>query len=154
MLPLRASEIMTRDVVSIRKGASVEQAVKLMAQKGVSGLPVVDVDNRVVGIITETDVLLKGQTEVPIPRMALYGWYVAPDDAIAEAYRKARGVLVEDAMTEKVITFDEESEVSDIARAMVEHKINRVPITTGGKLVGVVSRADIVRAMAQAIGAG
>jgi CBS domain-containing protein len=139
-------------VVSIKKGASVEQAVKLMAEKHVSGLPVVDVDNRVIGIITENDVLLKDQAPVPHPRMALYGWYVVPDELIAEAYRKARGVLVEDAMTKKVTAFDEESAVSDIARVMVEKGINRVPITKNGKLAGIVSRADIVRAMAESLG--
>lgn len=149
MLSLKAKDIMTRDVISIRKGASIEQAVKLMAENHVSGLPVVDVDNRVVGIITENDVLLKDQIEVPHPRMALYGWYVVPDELVAEAYRKARGVRVEDAMSEKLVAFDEESAVSDIARVMVERKINRVPITRGGKLVGIVSRADIVRAMAE-----
>lgn len=149
MLALKAKDIMTRDVVSIKKGSSVEQAIKLLAQHRVSGLPVVDVDGRVVGIVTENDLLLKDQIQVPYPRMALYGWYVVPDDLVADAYRKARGVLVEDAMTKKVLTFDEESDVADIVRAMIEHKINRVPITKAGKLVGIVSRADIIRAMAE-----
>jgi len=152
MLSLKAKDVMTRDVVSIKKGASVEQAVKLMAQKHVSGLPVVDVDNRVIGIITENDVLLRDQAPVPYPRMALYGWYVVPDELVAEAYRKASGALVEDAMTKKVMTFDEESTVSDIARGMVENGVNRVPITRDGRLAGIVSRADIVRAMAESLG--
>ena len=152
MLSLKARDIMTRDVFSIKKGASVEQAVKLMAEKHVSGLPVVDVDNRVVGIITENDVLLKDQVRVPHPRMAIYGGYAVPDELVAEAYRKARGALVEDAMTKKVLAFDEESTVSDIARVMVENGVNRVPIAKEGKLVGIVSRADIVRAMAESLG--
>lgn len=148
-MALKAKDIMTREVISVHADASVEDAIKLMAENHVSGLPVVDGGNRVVGIITENDVLLKDEIPLHAPRMALFGWYVVPDELIAKAYREARGARVDDAMTRKVVTFDEEADISDIARLMVARKINRVPITRDDKLVGVVSRADIVRAMAE-----
>jgi CBS domain-containing protein len=148
-LSLKAKDIMTRDVVTVSPEARIEEAIHLMAEKHVSGLPVVDGEGRVVGIITENDVLLKDEIPIQAPRIALFGWYVVPDELSARAYREARGVLVQDAMTRKVVSFDEEAEVADIARAMVDRKINRVPIMRDGRLVGVVSRADIVRAMAE-----
>lgn len=147
-MSLKAKDIMTRDVVTVGPEARVEEAIHLMAEKHVSGLPVVDADRRVLGVITENDVLLKDEIPLQAPRIALFGWYVVPDELSAKAYREARGVLVQDAMTRKVLSFDEDAEVIDIARSMVDRKINRVPIVRDGKLVGLVSRADIVRAMA------
>jgi CBS domain-containing protein len=151
MLSFSAKDIMERDVITIRKGASIEEALRLMAENDISGMPVVDTDGSVVGMITETDVLLKGQVEVPAPRMALYGLWVMPDELVSKIYRRSRGKLVEDAMTPKVITFTEDSAVTDIARVMIEHDINRVPILRDGKLVGIVSRSDIVRAMSRLV---
>lgn len=147
-MSLKAKDIMTRDVVTVSPEARIEEAIKLMAEKHLSGLPVVDSGSRVIGIITENDVLLKDEVKIPFPRVALFGWYVVPDELAAKAYREARGLLVEDVMTAKVVSFDEEAEVAEIARAMVNKGINRVPVTRDGKLAGVVSRADIVRAMA------
>ncbi len=66
-----------------------------------------------------------------------------------EAYRKAQAHLVEDAMTTKVLAFTEDSFVSDIARAMIEYAVNRVPIVRGSKVVGIVSRMDVIRALAK-----
>jgi CBS domain-containing protein len=151
MLGISAKDIMTRDVTTIRKGSSIEEALRLMAEKEVSGLPVVDLDDNLEGIITETDVLLKGQSPVEAPRLAFYGPWLLPDDIVSDMYRKSRGSRVEDAMTRQVIAFGEESAVTDIARVMVEHNINRVPIVNGRKVVGIVSRRDIVRAMASLV---
>ena len=142
---------MTRDVITIRKGASIEEALRVMAENKIGGLPVVDADGNIVGVITETDVLLKGQSPVEAPKLAFYGPWVLPDDVIMELYKKSRGSKVEDAMTSQVIAFTEDSAVTDIARAMMEHNINRVPIVAGRKVTGIVSRSDIVRAMARLI---
>jgi CBS domain-containing protein len=149
MLKAVASEIMTRDVITVREDDTIETAMCLMARNNISGLPVVDENDRLVGIITETDVLLKDKIKVPYPRMALFGLFTVPDDLLENAYRDARGLLVGDVMKKKVVFFYEEDSVNDIAETMVEHKINRVPIVRGGKVVGIISRADIVRAMAR-----
>lgn len=150
MLSISAKDIMTRDVITIRKGASIEEALRMMAENDVSGLPVVDADGNLEGMITETDMLLKGQAPVERPKMAFYGPWILPEDVVAEMYKKSRGTSVEDSMTKKVIAFSEDSAVTDIARKMIEHNINRVPILRDRKVIGIVSRRDIVHAMARA----
>ena len=154
MLSIAAKDIMTRDVVTILRGATIEDALKKMADSNVSGLPVVDADDCLVGIITESDVLLKGQFAPPGQRAGPVGIF-APraDDGLDEAHRRAQSALVEEAMTRKLVVFAEDSLVVDIARAMMEHAVNRVPIVSGRKVVGIVSRRDIVKAMSRAANA-
>lgn len=147
MLGLSARDIMTREVITVRKGASIEEALRLMADKDVSGLIVVDPDGQLEGIITEKDVLLKGQAPVETPKLGLYGPWMLPDEVIAEMYRRSRSTTVEQAMTRQVVAYAEDSAVTDIARAMMEHNINRVPIVADKKVIGIVSRGDIVKAM-------
>lgn len=149
MLSLCARDIMTRDVVTARKGTSIEEAMRTMAQRQVSGLPVVDTEGCLVGIITESDVLLKGLHVPSEWRGSPPGLFAPQPDGVDEAYRRAQGHLVEDAMTRKVIVFMEDSLVVDIARAMIENAINRVPIVDGCRVVGIVSRRDVIRAMAK-----
>lgn len=154
MLSLCAKDIMTRDVHTVSKGSSIEEVLNKMACNKISGLPVVDVEGKLVGIITESDVLLKGQIS-HFNKFAQPNAIFTPHaDGLDEAYRRAQAVLVEEAMTSKVLTFMEESLVVDIARAMIEHAINRVPITNAGKVVGIVSRKDVIKALSNAASAG
>ena len=150
MLSLSAKDIMTRDVTTIKKGASIEEALRLMACNDISGLPVVDVDGDLVGIITESDVLLKGQLVKSTRFANSNDLFTASPDGVGEAFRRAQADLVEEAMTRKVLTFFEDSLLIDIARAMIEHAINRVPIVRDRKIVGIVSRGDIIRALSKA----
>ncbi len=151
MLQMEAWQIMNRDVITIKKGASVDEALKLMAKHHVSGLPVLDADGNIVGIITESDVLLKGQSPVLDKPRPIKGHKPVPEDVLETAYKKTRAELVEDAMTKEVIAFSEDSLVADIARVMVEHGINRVPIVRDRKVVGIISRKDILKAMADSL---
>ena len=150
MLSLTAKDIMTRDVVTIKKGSSIEEALKLMACNGISGLPVVDCEGNLIGIITESDLLLKGQIATSDKHARRNSLFIPHPDGIAEAYRRAQLDLVEEAMTRKVLAFMEESLVADIARRMIEHAVNRVPILRVNKVVGIVSRRDVIMALAQA----
>lgn len=148
MFPHKAADIMTRDVITVRKGSSVEEALRLMARYHVSGLPVVDVDMRLVGILSEQDVLLRGQSA---STSALLGYIGSPDredESVIEAQRKAMASLVEDAMTTRVVAYEEDSSVADIARRMIELNINRVPILRNGRVAGIISRSDIIKSMA------
>jgi CBS domain-containing protein len=117
-----ASDIMTRKVATIRPGASVQEAAQLLDQKRISGAPVVDPDGKIIGIITEADIISKVDRE---------------------------GLCVIDIMSHDVIAVDEETPVNEIAALLTERKIKRVPVVEKGKLVGIVSRADIVHAVAQ-----
>jgi CBS domain-containing protein len=149
MISSRAADIMTRDVITVHGSSTVDEAMRLMARHGVSGLPVVDTDGCIQGIITESDVLLKGQRAASPHRTDSEGLFEPKADGVAEAYRRSRAHLVEDAMTRRVLAFSEESYVSDIARAMIEHAVNRVPIVRDCKVVGIVSRRDVVKALAK-----
>ena len=117
-----ASDIMTRKVATINPGASVQEAAQLLDQKRISGAPVVDPDGKIIGIITEADIISKVDRE---------------------------GLCVIDIMSHDVIAVDEETPVNEIAALLTERKIKRVPVVEKGKLVGIVSRADIVHAVAQ-----
>ena len=117
-----ASDIMTRKVCTIRPEASAQEAAQLLDQRRISGAPVVDSDGRLIGIITEADIISKVNRE---------------------------GLRVGDIMSHEVTVVTEETPVGEIAMLLTERKIKRVPVVTNGKLVGIVSRADIVHAVAE-----
>jgi len=117
-----ASDIMTRKVATIRPEASAQEAAQLLDEKRISGAPVVDADSKIIGIITEADIISKVNRD---------------------------GLCVADIMSHDVIAISEETPVSEIAALLTERKIKRVPVVRDGKLVGIVSRADIVHAVAQ-----
>jgi CBS domain-containing protein len=117
-----ASDIMTRKVATIQPEASAQEAAQLLDQRRISGAPVVDADDKIIGIITEADIISKVDRE---------------------------GLRVSDIMSHNVIAISEETLVSEIAALLTERKIKRVPVVRDGKLVGIVSRADIVHAVAQ-----
>jgi CBS domain-containing protein len=117
-----ARDIMTSKVCTIRPEASAQEAAQLLSQKRISGLPVVNPDGKIIGIVTEADIISKVNQE---------------------------GLLVADIMSHEVIAVDEETSVSEIASLLTKRRIKRVPVVQKGKLVGIVSRADIVNAVAQ-----
>jgi CBS domain-containing protein len=117
-----AKDIMTSNVCTIRPEANAQEAAQLLSQKRISGLPVVNRDGKIIGIVTEADIISKVNRE---------------------------GLLVADIMSHEVITVDEETSVSEIASLLTQRRIKRVPVVQKGKLVGIVSRADIVNAVAQ-----
>jgi CBS domain-containing protein len=117
-----ARDIMTRTVATIHPEASAQEAAQLLYQKRISGAPVVDADDNIIGIITEADIISKVNRE---------------------------GLSVADIMSHEIIAVGEETPVNEIAALLTERKIKRVPVVCEGKLVGIVSRADIVHAVAQ-----
>ncbi|HEX6554057.1 MAG TPA: CBS domain-containing protein [Ktedonobacteraceae bacterium] len=117
-----AQDIMTRKVYTIRSDASAQEAAQLLDQHRISGLPVVDKGSDIIGIVTEADIISKVDKE---------------------------GLRVSDIMSTEVTSVNEETPVSEIALLLTERKIKRVPVVRDGKLVGIVSRADIVHAVAQ-----
>lgn len=117
-----ASDIMTRKVATIRPEVSAQEAAQLLDEKRISGAPVVDAESKIIGIITEADIISKVNRD---------------------------GLCVADIMSHDVIAISEETPVSEIAALLTERKIKRVPVVRDNKLVGIVSRADIVHAVAQ-----
>lgn len=148
-MDLKARDIMNEVVVACVPDTRVEDVVRKLAEHDISGMPVIDARKRVVGIVSESDLLLADELEPPRVKAALYGLYIMPERVMEEAAR-SRGVLVSDVMTKKVISFRPDDNVRDIARRMQQERINRVPIVDDdGVLVGILTRADIIKALAE-----
>lgn len=145
-----AKDVMTKDVTAVKADTPVPEIAELMATRGIHGVPVVDDNECVVGMVSEDDVLLKhDQFHVP-HRLALFGLYVVPEEMLIRAYGDHHGnALARDVMERKVVTFDEETDVDTIAETMVRKHIDRVPIRHGCKLAGILSKSDILRAIAE-----
>lgn len=140
-----ARDVMTTRVVSVLPENSVKRAAQIMLDQNVSGLPVVDGDGRLVGMITEGDLLRRAE----FYRMkSLASADATASGDKADAFVKAYSWKVADVMTPDVISIDESVPVSRIAALMDEHMIKRVPVTREGRLVGIVSRRDLLRVIA------
>lgn len=148
-MDLLARDIMTEAVIACVAETKLEDVVKTLAEHEISGMPVIDAARRVVGIVSEDDLLLADHLEPPRIKTALFGFYILRQ-SVMDRMAELRGLRVEDVMTKRVITFGPETPVDQIAQALHDKRINRVPIVDGeGKLIGLVSRADIIRAMAK-----
>ncbi|MGC8835221.1 MAG: CBS domain-containing protein [Armatimonadota bacterium] len=146
-MELTARDVMTRDVVTIPETASLRDAVHVLVNHEISGAPVVDESGNVVGMLSEADILDERKREAALPRVALFGVSIIPDDSLRRAYEEGMSLQVKDVMTKKVISVEEDTSVKEIARLMVRHRINRVPVIKDRRLVGIVARDDILRAL-------
>ena len=144
---MRVADIMTRPVITIGPDTPIHEAARLMAERGVSGLPVVDDRGDLVGIISDGDLVVR-----PRPREQRPWWrlFFADAEQLAREYQKAVGTLVGEVMTRSVVSVGPDLHVA-MAALLIDHRgIRRVPVVADGKVVGIVSRADLVRALAAA----
>jgi CBS domain-containing protein len=147
---LFARDIMTSPVVTARPDTRVKDLVALMATHRISGIPIVTVAHELVGIVTEGDLLYKEVLPRPTEPAPLAQRLPLPAVAeAAERARKAEGLRAEEVMTTPVLTVTEAATVHEIATLMVQHKINRVPVLRAGRVVGIVSRADVLKAFSR-----
>ena len=148
---MRAMDVMTTNVITVEPNTSVQELATLLSERGISGVPVVDPDNRLVGIVTEGDLLHRAETgtERRIQRRRSR-WLdaFASDQEAARDYVKAHSRIVREIMTPDVISVSETTELADIATLLETKRIRRVPVLRDGQLVGIVSRANLVRALA------
>ena len=142
---MKASDVMTTKIVSVTPDHSVRHAAGIMLDHHVSGVPVVDDAGRLVGLISEGDLLRR--SELGLGAIAS-GGRSAEDQA--RAYVKAHAWKVGDVMSDRLVTANEDTDLAKIATLMEENDIKRVPILRDGRLVGIVSRADLLRAVASA----
>ena len=144
---MNARDVMVRDVITIAPRDSVAQAARLIAQNDVSALPVIDDHGRLVGIISEGDLMNREEigTEIHHP------WWieaVTPGATLAAEFARSHGKRIEEVMSENVITATEDTSLADIAALLERNRIKRVPILRDGELVGIVSRSNLVQALA------
>jgi len=149
-------DIMTKDLVTVKEEDTVDYVAKLLIEKNIGGVPVVNDENRVVGIVTESDLIYKDKKlHIPSFIRVLDGLiFLESLKKFEEEIKKIAGYKIKDIMTTPVVTLDENSTVEDAATIMIEKKINRIPIVRDGKLVGIISKSDIVRSLVKGIEGG
>lgn len=148
---MRAADVMTTNVITVSPDTSVQDLAALLAQNGISGVPVVDLDNRLLGIVSEGDLLHRAETGTERrtePRRSRWFDSFASDESQAHDYVKAHGRKVSDIMTRDVVTVAETTGLDEIADLLETRRIRRVPVVRDGTLTGIVSRANLVRALA------
>ncbi|MDQ7842335.1 MAG: CBS domain-containing protein [Armatimonadota bacterium] len=145
MSPLPAKTIMTAPVITVTPQTPVREAARLLVERHISGLPVVDENGCLVGIVTEADFLYKEAT--PKPSEPLLRWFGRSLwlERLTGAARKAEGRTVGEVMTHNVITAEEDTPVQVLAALMVRYGVNRIPIVRGRQVVGIVTRADVLK---------
>jgi len=151
---MRAMDVMTTNVITVGPDTSVQEVAKILSERSISGVPVVDAENRLVGIVSEGDLLHRVETgtERRVQRRRRSWWLdtIGSDEELARQYIKSHGRTAKDVMTREVISVSDTTELADIANLLESKRIKRVPVVRDGKLVGIVSRANLVRALAAA----
>ncbi len=146
---MRARDIMTREVLVANPNDSIEEVARMLLQNKISGIPVVDADNKVLGIISEKDLMIKaGELKIPF-YITLFDSIIFLENTMRfnNELKKYTASRVKDAMTTKVVAVDEDEPVSNIVKLMQDKKVNRVPVLRHEKLVGIITRNDILKAM-------
>lgn len=146
---MKAVDVMVRELVTVTPDTDVAEAVRLLGEYDVSALPVVDDNGTLVGIISEGDLLRREEigTEKHRP------WWleaITPAATLAHEFAKSHGQRVEEIMSTDIVSASEDTPLDEIAALLEKHRIKRVPIVRGDTLVGVVSRSNLIQALASA----
>ena len=145
---MKAKDVVTTKVTTVSPDNSVRQAARVMLARNVSGLPVIDDDGRLVGLISEGDLLRR--SELGSATIVTREGPLLSSDEQARTYVKSNAWRVADVMSRNLVVVDEETPLSRVAALMEEHGIKRLPVVRGTALVGIVSRADLLRAIVAA----
>lgn len=148
---MQASDITTTNVITVRPEATVSEAVQLLVDHHVSGIPVVDDNGSVTGMLTEGDLLHRVEIGTDKPQRSLLGDFFHSTRMLAGEYLKENAMKVGDIMSGDVVSISPTTELGDIAEVLERHRIKRVPVLDDGRLVGIVSRANLIRALANTV---
>jgi len=146
---ITAGEIMTKNVVTVRKETTVRELAEIFTSRRISSVPVVDDAGEIIGIVTETD-LVEQDKSLHIPTVvSLFDWviYLESGRKFEKELKKMTGQTVGDIYSPEVTTVAADTPVSEVADLMSGRKIHSVPVVEGNKVVGVVSRIDLIRSM-------
>lgn len=149
---MRAKEIMTKNPITFTPDMPVKEAAKILAEKDIGGAPVLDKDGRLIGIVSESDLIIQDvRLRFPTYIEIFDGYLYSPISfsRFEEEFRKAVGAKIGDVMTVDVITVDEDVTIEDIATLMTEKDIGRIPVMSGDRVVGIITKGDIVRAISK-----
>ncbi|MGM0420671.1 MAG: CBS domain-containing protein [Bacillota bacterium] len=145
-----AQDIMTKEVITVGPDTSVEEAAEIMSKNDISGLPVIEEGN-LIGIVTEKDLIIKNKKLHFPDYINLIGGiiYLESYKKFQEEFKKYVAVKVEQLMTKEVETISPDTSVEEIADLMSREEVNRLPVLEGDKLVGIVTRKDLIDNMAK-----
>jgi len=143
---LKAKDIMTEEVITVKPETTIEEFARLLMKRQISGAPVVDDKGKIVGIVTENDLISKN-SRLHIPTiLRLFDAYIPLGTSKMESdIRKMAASTVEDICTKDIITVDEEASVEYIATIMTEKRIHILPVVREGKLVGIIGKKDLIK---------
>jgi CBS domain-containing protein len=143
---MKVKDIMTRAVISVDPDAVVLHAARLMLQHRISGLPVVDKAGRLVGVLSEGDFLRRSETGTERRRPRWLEFLMGPG-RVAGDYVRSHGKKVSEVMSTRVRTIGEDASLEEVVQLMERHRIKRVPVLRGGKIVGIVTRSNLMHAV-------
>jgi len=150
---LTAQDIMTREVITVKESATVRELAALLLTSNISGAPVIDEAGKVIGVVTESDLIFQNK-KVHLPTaFAILDAFVFLErpEKMEQELKKIAGSRVGDICSRKLISVSPETELEELATLMAEKKIHTLPVMTGGNLVGVIGKSDIIRTIAQGV---
>jgi CBS domain-containing protein len=139
------ADIMTRDPITVWRDTPVQEVARLMMQHGVSGLPVLDRDGTLVGVVTEDDLIVR-HAHLHLPTYVLY-FTVRGEHQFEEEMRRALATRADQVMSDELYAIAPEDDIADAATVLMDTHASPLPVVSDGKIVGILSRADIVRLM-------
>jgi CBS domain-containing protein len=144
---MQVSDIMTRDAITVTRDTAVQEVARLMVRHGISGLPVVAQDGALLGTVTEEDLIVR-HANLHLPTYFLY-FVVRGEREFEEETRRALAATAGEVMGEHLHTIAPDADLADAATLMMDTHANPIPVVANGTLVGIISRADIIRMMVQ-----
>ena len=145
--PMRAHQIMTRPVISVTPDTKVADAANTMLGKHISGLPVIDATGKLVGIVSEGDFIRRSEIGTQRKRGRFLNFILGPGKAAADFVHE-HGSRVDEIMTTQPLTITEDTPLEEIVELMEKHNIKRLPVMRADKVVGIVSRSNLLQAVA------
>lgn len=143
---MHAADIMTPDVVCATPDTPLSELIRLMLERDISAVPIVEGD-KLVGIVSESDLMRRAETGTELRRSHWLEW-ITSSDQLASEYMKTHGVKAGEVMTREVITVDADTPLPDIVKLLESRGLKRVPVLRDGKLVGIISRRNLLQALA------
>jgi CBS domain-containing protein len=143
---MKVRDIMSPRVISVTPDAGILEAIRLMLQNHISGLPVIDASGALVGVVTEGDFLRRGETGTERKRSRWLEFLIGPR-RLADEYVHTHSRTVEDVMTPEAVTIDENAGLDEAVEIMESRRVKRLPVVRSGQVVGIVSRANLLHAL-------
>ena len=145
---LKAKDIMTKDVITVKPGATVEELARLLMDNKVSGVPVTNDNKKLIGIVTENDLITQNKRlHIPTVIRLFDAFILLGSGRMEEEIKKMAATTVDEICTKKVVSITEETTLDEIATIMAEQHIHLLPVLRENVVVGIIGKADMVRAM-------